>query len=58
MEQQPQLNCYYLGKLYPLLVEIDLAIKKIIIHWDGQAFICTSPPVGDSGKNQRGVERK
>lgn len=47
MEQQPQYACYYLGKQYPLYIEVDSTIKKATIEWDGQAFICTSPREGD-----------
>ncbi|WIV12947.1 SprT family zinc-dependent metalloprotease [Proteiniborus sp. MB09-C3] len=47
MEQQTNINCYYLGKLYPLYIELDLSIKKITIQWNGKAFICTSPQEGE-----------
>lgn len=49
MEQQPKTNCYYLGKLYPLFIEVDPSLKNIIIEWDSKAFLCTSPQEGDSG---------
>lgn len=46
MEQQPN-NCYYLGKPYPINTRVDFSIKKITIHFDGEAFICTSPQEGE-----------
>ena len=47
MEQQSKINCYYLGKLYPLYTKIDPSVKKITIQWDGKAFICISPQEGE-----------
>ncbi|MCC5911036.1 MAG: M48 family metallopeptidase [Clostridiaceae bacterium] len=47
MEQQPKINCYYLGKSYPLYTQVDSSIKKITIQWDGKAFICISPQEGE-----------
>lgn len=47
MEQQPKGQCYYLGKLYPLYLEVDPSLQKITIQWDGQAFFCTSPREGE-----------
>ena len=49
MEQQPKNDCYFLGKLYPVYIEVDPLFKKITIQWNGQAFICTSPQEGDIG---------
>ena len=47
MEQQPKINCYYLGKPYPIYTKVDLSINKITIQWDGEAFICTGPQEGE-----------
>ncbi len=47
MEKQTKINLYYLGKPYPLYIKVDLSIKKSTIHWDGEAFICTSPQEGE-----------
>ncbi len=47
MEQQPKINCYYLGMSYPVYTKVDPLIKKVTIEWDGKAFICTSPQEGE-----------
>lgn len=47
MEQQTEINLCYLGKPYPLYTKVDSSIKKITIHWDGKAFICSSPQDGE-----------
>ncbi|WP_099192833.1 M48 family metallopeptidase [Tepidibacter mesophilus] len=47
MKQQSKINVYYLGKTYPLYTKVDVSIKKVIIEWDGKAFICTSPQEGE-----------
>lgn len=47
MEQQAKINCYYLGKSYPLYTKVDPLIKKTTIQWDGKSFICTSSEEGE-----------
>lgn len=46
MKERSEINCYYLGKIYPLHTKIDPSIKKVTIVWDGKAFICSSPDEG------------
>jgi len=47
MEQQSNINCYYLGKPYPLYSKVDRSVKKVSIEWDGSSFICISPQEGE-----------
>lgn len=47
MASQSTHQLYYLGQKYPLYIKVDSEIKKIIIEWDGKAFICMSPVEGE-----------
>ncbi len=46
MLKQTEINCYYLGKTYPLYTKLDLSINKVSITFDGKVFICISPQEG------------
>lgn len=46
MKEQSDINCYYLGELYPIFTKIDPSLKKVTIIWNGKSFICSSPKEG------------
>lgn len=46
MLKQTEVNCYYLGKTYPLFTRVDSSINKVSINFDGESFICVSPNSG------------
>ncbi len=47
MLKQTEVNCYYLGKKYPLYTKVDVSVNKVSINFDGEAFICISPQQGE-----------
>lgn len=47
MKQQSEIQFNYLGKPYPVKIQVDPFIKKLTIQWDGDSFLCTSPIEGE-----------
>jgi hypothetical protein len=43
MTKQITEQCHYLGKPYPIYLEVDPKIVKTDIAWDNEAFICSVP---------------
>lgn len=47
MKNKTEINCYYLGKSYPLYTKVEPSLKKVAIDFDGEMFLCNSPESGE-----------
>lgn len=47
MDDKLQEKCYYLGKAYPIIAQVDPSEKKMNLQWDGKTFTCKSPEAGE-----------
>lgn len=52
MTDQPIAYAYYLGEKYPLYVNLDKSVEKVILKFNNKAFECTSPVEEDIDLNQ------
>lgn len=46
--QEKQLQFYYLGKPYPVKIDLDPSARKIDMEWDGKTLYCVCPESGEA----------